>query len=1131
MKRVGHLITLLLVASLPLFAEHVDPETARKVATTFLNNNGAKATQLTDLSKAAGFPNLYIFTTEEGFVIMAADDCVKPILGYSLTGAFVVEDLPENVSSWLQGYDDEIQYAIEHHIKSAADIKQTWNDLILGKAGAAKTTIVKDALIETSWGQDTPFNNLCPYDSVDNRRTLTGCVATAMAQIMRYWGHPVQGTGSHSYIPATHPKHGKQTVNFGGTTYLWSNMPNALSPSSTPEQINAVATLMYHCGVSVEMDYDYWEENTSHSGSGANTINVMWALETYFSYAPCMQYKSKSNYSEAEWIAMLKRELNEGRPMQYRGNRSGGGGHSFVCDGYDSDNKFHFNWGWNGNFNGFYTISTMCPNAPYTLNQAAIFGIEPLSSLSAPTLSVALNQNAFILTWDAVEGAVSYTVYRNNEPIATVNGVSYTDDDPNLTFGKDYEYYVRAVSSETTSNPSNSYQCQYLFHDLVPSHLTAVTESNNVNLEWDGVGGQTLDLHYSNGSPNYMWGEEGENGTYWGHKYPSSLLRNLEGMYLTAASNYVYFTGTYTCCIYKGILDNDTYSFEALTDPQSYTHNESSGIVNKTFSFSPIPIDGSNDLWVVFHANSSILYPALADLYEGQGQNDAKRMSNTLERLASSSIEEPLSWLIHASITDGTYTYNLYDNGVLVNAEPISETSYALTELDDGLHQFNVKTSYYGGESDASSTANITVGNTGLETLVLENNDLMIVASNSALTVTGAITNANPANLIIEEGGQLIHPSSAVEATLKKSINGYGNDNTVKTGWYTIASPVDGYNTGIAITATEYDLYAYHEPSQVWLNQKVPANNITSFAEGYGLLYANSSDQSLDFAGSMIATDDEIAVPLSYSEAIGDLKGYNLMGNPFTRNLGSGDITIGGTALTTYYVVEGGSELETRNIATYPIKPGQGFFVQATGLDQALVFNPSSKRSQDDYKPSFIRIEAGNDLFTDRAYVQLGEGNILHKMTLRDDLPKVSVTKDQLSYSAIVVDETASEIPIHFKAAENGSYTIRINAENTGLGYLHLIDNLTGADIDLLQTQSYAFEATASDYESRFRLIFSANGNPNGNSADLEGSVTHVMDVTGRIVGTSIHENMKPGVYILRTVNGNETKTEKIIIK
>lgn len=1114
MKKLGSLITLLWAVSLPLFAEHVDPETARKVATTFLNNNGAKARQLTDLSKAAGFPNLYIFTSEEGFVIMAADDCVKPILGYSLTGASVTEDLPKNVSSWLQGYNDEIQYAIEHHTKAAADIKQTWDDLILGKAGAAKTTIVKDALIETSWGQGAPFNNLCPYDSDDDRRTVTGCVATAMAQIMYYWKYPTQGSGSHSYTPSNHPKHGVQSADFGATTYEWSNMLESYSGSYSDTQANAVATLMYHCGVSVDMDYDYSLQDSPHTGSSASTYDVMFALENYFNYAPSMHYESKSIQGETKWITMLKQELDSNRPLQYRGSKTSGGGHSFVCDGYNDKDFFHFNWGWNGNFNGFYSVASLCPEAPYTKDQEAVFGIQRISGDQQPTNLVATVSGRNVnLTWDGFEGASSYKVYCDYNLIGSTESCSYSDT--TACIGS-HLYFVRGVKNSNVTVQSNIATATVTFggtaEELKIEHLEASYEDGDVALQWVAPYRLNYIDYYAFDGACYYWGPGAKKPFYWGSRFPASLLSS--GTSLTSVTTYFYTEGQYDTYIYQctgGIPSGDP--IVTVTDSYPMGWND--------IHFASTVLDPEQDLWVIFKC-TDIHYPLIVGEYNTDDGNYYSSNGSNWFHLKG------YSYFVSANLSDGTFTYSIYDGNTKITPS-LTAPHHNLSGIAmDVAHQYTVKAQKGETEAEASNMIGFTRGSATLTSLNLGDSDMMTLTDGSSLTVTGEVSNSNPDNLVIENGAQLIHPSSAVEATLKKSINGYGNDNTVKTGWYTIASPVDGYNTGIAITETTYDLYAYDEPSQVWLNQKVPANNITSFTEGYGLLYANSSDQSLGFAGSMIATDDEIAVSLSYSEAIGDLKGYNLMGNPFTRNLGSGDITIGGTALTTYYVVEGGSELETRDIATYPIKPGQGFFVQATGLGQALVFNPSSKRSQDDHKPSFIRIEAGNDLFTDRAYVQLGEGNILHKMTLRDDLPKVYLANN---YSAIVVDETASEIPVHFKAAEDGTYTLSINAENTGLEYLHLLDNLTGADIDLLQTQSYAFEATASDYESRFRLIFSANGNPNGNSADLEGSVTHVMDVTGRIVGTSIHENMKPGVYILRTVNGNETKTEKIIIK
>ena len=343
MKRFTMILALALMVAMPMMAERVTPETARKAATTFLNNNGAKAAQLTDLSKAAGFPNLYIFTAEQGFVVMAADDCVQPILGYSLTGNFIAENMPDNVRDWLQGYNDEIQWGIDQQVRATSETAKLWKDLIDGnsKASTSKATAVVPNLLKTEWDQDPLYNNFCPYDNTAGELTVTGCVATAMAQIMKYWDYPTSGTGSHSY---TLPTYGLQSANYGSTTYNWENMPTYLSSSSTTEQINEVARLMYHCGVSVNMVYGL----SVNGGSSASTQMVGNALINYFKYSSGITYKEKSSYSDANWKNLVKAELNAGRPLQYRGSGSTGGGHSFVCCGYDSDDKFYFNWGWSG---------------------------------------------------------------------------------------------------------------------------------------------------------------------------------------------------------------------------------------------------------------------------------------------------------------------------------------------------------------------------------------------------------------------------------------------------------------------------------------------------------------------------------------------------------------------------------------------------------------------------------------------------------------------------------------------------------------------------------------------------------------------------------------------------------------
>ena len=148
------ILALVLMVAMPMMAERVTPETARKVAATFLSNNGTKAAQLTDLTKGAGFTNLYIFNAEQGFVVMAADDCVQPILGYSLTGRFVVENMPTNVSGWLQGYNDEIQYAVDSKMKATAETAKMWRDLINGNSKAGRATAVVNPLLQTTWDQN-----------------------------------------------------------------------------------------------------------------------------------------------------------------------------------------------------------------------------------------------------------------------------------------------------------------------------------------------------------------------------------------------------------------------------------------------------------------------------------------------------------------------------------------------------------------------------------------------------------------------------------------------------------------------------------------------------------------------------------------------------------------------------------------------------------------------------------------------------------------------------------------------------------------------------------------------------------------------------------------------------------------
>ena len=201
MKRMNKTLliaSLLLGLTTLMQAQPVSRETARRAATTFLDNNGAKTADLTDLTSATGFNNVYVFSTDQSFVLMSADSRVQPVLGYSLKGRFIAENMPTNISGWLQGYNDEIQYAIDNNLEASVGTKKLWKDLIEGNSKAAKATTVVNPLVQTQWDQNgiyyysggqlqlfELYNNLCPYDYTAGERTVTGCVATAIPQIMK----------------------------------------------------------------------------------------------------------------------------------------------------------------------------------------------------------------------------------------------------------------------------------------------------------------------------------------------------------------------------------------------------------------------------------------------------------------------------------------------------------------------------------------------------------------------------------------------------------------------------------------------------------------------------------------------------------------------------------------------------------------------------------------------------------------------------------------------------------------------------------------------------------------------------------------------------------------------------------
>ena len=367
------LLCISMLLTVAAVAGPVNPRQAGNIALNFMMQKSSAITRgsacqlvYTQTNGRSADALFYVFNVGEGFVMVSADDAVVPVLGYSPSGHFNPDRIPDNFRAWVQGYADAIEYAKTHELVADAAVQEQWEALEAGRVlrgGGTRNAV--GPLLTTKWDQDIPYNNLCPIDSDDDwvGHVPTGCVATAMAQIINYYEYPAHGFGTHRYY---HADYGLQQADFTNTTYQYNLMPDTFDYYAPidPAQANAVATLMYNCGVAVNMDY-------APDGSGTSMAEARAALVTHFGYETQDALKSRhyqatssmtglsywatsTYYTDDEWVALLSSELNENRPILYSGDD--GGAHAWVCDGYDNDTLFHFNWGWGGYADGYFRI-------------------------------------------------------------------------------------------------------------------------------------------------------------------------------------------------------------------------------------------------------------------------------------------------------------------------------------------------------------------------------------------------------------------------------------------------------------------------------------------------------------------------------------------------------------------------------------------------------------------------------------------------------------------------------------------------------------------------------------------------------------------------------------------------------
>ena len=399
--------------------------------------------------------------------------------------------------------------------------------------------------------------------------------------------------------------------------------------------------------------------------------------------------------------------------------------------------------------------------------------------------------------------------------------------------------------------------------------------------------------------------------------------------------------------------------------------------------------------------------------------------------------------------------------------------------------------------------------------------DKHTIRNGATLTVSGTATSNDADNLIIEEGAQFIHHNDGVKATMKKSVNAY----TTNGGWYTIAAPFADFNPS-QIAIDDYDLYAYDEDGEKeWINYKADQSNFpVSTTSGY--LYAHYPNTTLRMTSTLNSGDYTSDVNLSYANSDNNLKGYNLLGNPTAHNIAftkSNNVSDG-----YYYLANSETWIyETSN----NVPTGRGFLVKANATGQTVTLNSQSRSGSTDDIYLCVSID------DDKAYVKMNEGVSMPLLALNGKSPRLSLTSEGTSYVMLVRDQ-ADNIELNYQPNSHGKHNFYVNAKGLDLDYLHLIDRLTGTDIDLLVTPNYSFESHGTDYSARFQLRFAAVNNDieEGDFAyytdgkiqllgNYENATLQIIDMTGRQVNT-----VTPGVYVLRLITPEKTRIQKITI-
>lgn len=554
----------LLLLSMSLMAAPVAEQRARAIARNLLNGRAVTARTV------EGLPGCLLFTAADGhgFVILSADDAVLPLLGYSLTEGF---ELHDGVRLMASAWQQQIDFALSRSVKADEQISRSWYEL---EHNTFSTTAAMQPLLATQWSQSPLYNDSCPGGAP------AGSVAVATAQIMRYWQHPATGYGS---CVTTY-----DTVDFGATAYDWAYMPARLTASGSSRQKSAVARLLYHAGVAMNARYSTGGTSAYGLSNGdPDQASAENALKNYFRYSYTTHGVVKAEFTDSEWAALLRAELDAGRPVQYSSYNATTGACS-VVDGYDAAGLFHFNWGRGGQADGYYAIGAITPAfngsavAPLSVDNQAIIGIRPdfAADLSPVNIAVVSNNPA----WGTASGSGLYRACADR------------------------------VSLTATARPGYRLKCWSSGARYTPYIFPAGGQSRTDTAIFEPVRGDTLcycrnlnrdKLGYTLTSPSggriTSWAE-------WGIRLDPTMLRS--SARLTSVELRVVNRGMHILRIMEG---NDTTPLvELYADSADF---QTTGWQSFRLR-QPLPVDANRSLWIVLHTDT-VPYPMAYSLSRG----------------------------------------------------------------------------------------------------------------------------------------------------------------------------------------------------------------------------------------------------------------------------------------------------------------------------------------------------------------------------------------------------------------------------------------------------------------------------------------------------------------------------------